>query len=135
MILSGEAIKRLLKSGEIKITPEPIIKEASVKIHFSGEFGINRSDINNTGTITLQPKEFILGLSKEKISLSDKFAGFYDGYIGLSSQRIMSHIGSMFIDPGFSGQILLEIFNISDKVVTLEKNMRAGHLIIFEVSK
>lgn len=132
-MLSGGKIKKLLKTGKISISPDPIIKEASVKIHFSGEFGITRDKISNKGKIIVKPKEFILGLTKEKICLPNDHAGLYDGHISLSSKGLQSHMGSMFIDPGFEGQILLEIFNASDSSITLEEGLRSGHLIIFKI--
>ena len=122
MIYSGKAIKRLISEGELKIQPEPEIKEASVKIHFSE-------------TLTIKPKEFKLAKSTETFELSSNLAGLYDGYTHLARKGIITHLGSMFVDPGTIGQITFEIFNASDKEVTVEKGERAGQLILLHVKK
>lgn len=133
MILSGKAIKRLLDKADLIIDPKPIIKEASIKIHLSDRFGKNRGDLGQKEEYVLKPQEFVLSLSAEKVKISNRYAGLYDGYIGFSSQGITSHLGSMLIDPGFEGRITLEIFNASNTSVTLKKGMRIGHLMIVKV--
>lgn len=120
MILSGNQIQKLLDNGELKIQPVSEIKEASVKIHFSETF-------------ILKPKEFRLTATKEKIGLPTNIAGFYDGYAKLSKQGVMTHLGSMFIDPGFDGTITLEMFNTTNNEITVNENDRAGHLVFVEV--
>ena len=133
MILSGKAIKRLLDRGDLVIDPKPVIKESSVKIHLSDRFGKSRKDLKQKEEYLLKPQGFVLALSAEKIKISDRYAGLYDGYIGFSSQGVTSHLGSMLIDPGFEGQITLEIFNASNAPVSLKKEMRIGHLMILKV--
>lgn len=135
MILSGNAIKRIINQGDLIVEPKPVIKEASIKIHLSDSFGKSRERFGQREEYTLEPKEFVLALSAEKIKISDKYAGLYDGYIGLSSQGVSSHFGSMLIDPGFEGRVTLELFNASDKPITLKKGMRVGHLMILKVSQ
>lgn len=120
MILSGASIQKLLKSGELTIVPEPIIKEASVKLHIDKK-------------ITIQAKEFVIAQTKEKITLPVMLAGLYDGYTHLSRKGIITHMGSMFVDPGSDSHITLEIFNASDNEVTIEANERVGHLVLLEV--
>jgi dCTP deaminase len=120
MILSGNAIMTLLTQCKIKIEPEPEIKEASIKIHFSQSF-------------TIKPKEFLTTTSIETIEIPEDLAGLYDGYSHLARKGVTTHLGSMFIDPGFKGNITLEVFNVSDKEVNIESGERAGHLILFEV--
>ncbi|MFA5828424.1 MAG: hypothetical protein WC841_03670 [Candidatus Shapirobacteria bacterium] len=120
MILSGNQINKLLDSGELKIQPTPQVKEASIKIHFSETF-------------VLKPKEFRITNSKEKVSLPAHIAGFYDGCAKISKQGMMTHLGSMFIDPGFEGTITLEMFNASDNEISINENDRAGHIVFMEV--
>ena len=120
MIYSGAAIKRLISQGKIKVEPQVEIKEASIKVHFSEK-------------ITLKPKEFLITQSKEHFVLSSDLAGLYDGYTHLARKGVITHLGSMFVDPGSNGQITLEIFNASDKEVIIEKGDRAGHLVILSV--
>lgn len=133
MILSGQSIQKLLDSGELGIKPKPIIKEASVKIHLSSEFSELDGKFVKKKKYKLHPKEFILAHTKESFIIPANIAGFYDGYTHLSRRGVITHLGSMFVDPGTEGVITLEIFNASDNEVLLEPNMRVGHMIFLEV--
>jgi len=122
MIYSGDGIRKLIKEGKLKIKPSPQIKEASIKIHFSKK-------------LIIKPKEFVLAKSEEIIQLSQNIAGLYDGYTHLARKGIITHLGSMFVDPGTNGQITFEIFNVSDVEVTVLNGERAGQLILLQVIK
>lgn len=134
MILSGAAIKQLLEKNELQITPTPIVKEASIKIHLAGQFGKTRDTLAISDKHVLPPKGFIVGKSKESITLPNNIAGLYDGYIGIATQGVFTHVSSTLIDPNFSGQITLEIYNASDTPVELTKDMRVGHVIFLQVT-
>jgi deoxycytidine triphosphate deaminase len=133
MILSGKTIKKLLEDKVIQITPTPQIKEASVKIHLSNQFSPVDQEFATHETYTLKPKEFIIGKSKETIIIPETIAGLYDGYTKLARKGIMTHMGSMFIDPGTSGQITFEIYNASEQEIILEVGMRVGHIVFLQV--
>lgn len=133
MILSNKTLEELIAQKIITFQPEALIKEASIKIHLSSLFAKIGAEFNQQDSYILKPKEFILAQSKETISLPLEYAGLYDGYTHLSRKGIITHMGSMFIDPGTDSYITLEIFNASDKDVELEAGMRVGHVVILEV--
>lgn len=133
MILSRDTIQKEIDKKTLVIIPEPVIKEASIKIHLSGEFGVTRGNYDSLESYTLKPKGFILAKSREKITMPLDIAGLYDGYIGVSAQGLLTHCCSMFLDPGFDGHVTLEIFNASDKEFILEKGMRVGHVVFMRV--
>lgn len=135
MVLSQRRIQELLDTGEIKITPEVIMNDASIKIHISTSFAKPGKEFAKYNSYILKPKEFILALSKEKITLSENYAGLYDGYTHLARRGIITHLGSMFVDPKTDNQITLEIFNASDQEISLKKGMRVGHLVLLAVDK
>lgn len=133
MLLSGKLIAKLIESGHILIVPKPEIKEAAVKIHFSGRFGRSRESLVVAAEYVLEPGKFVIAESQEHITLPEDLAGLYDTYVGLAGLGIITHMGSILVDPGFSGVIQLEIFNCSDRAVLLKEGMRAGHLMIVDV--
>ena len=133
MILSNQTLEKLLSDGTIKIAPRAELKEAAIKIHFSNKFSKTGNTFSTKKEIKLKPKEFILALSKETITLPSNYAGLYDGYTHLARQGVMTHLGSMFVYPGTDGQITLEIFNASQEVVVIKPDTRAGQLVLFEV--
>lgn len=122
MVLSGNAIRKLILKGKLIVEPDPEIKEASIKIHFAQ-------------SLTVKPKEFLIATSKETFEIPLDIAGLYDGYTHLARRGIITHLGSMFVDPGSKGKITFEVFNASDKEVIIQSGERAGHLIFLEVKK
>jgi deoxycytidine triphosphate deaminase len=122
MVLSGNFITNLIVTGKLKIEPQPEVKEASIKIHFAN-------------SLILKPKQFEITVSKETFELPKGIAGLYDGYTHLARRGIITHLGSMFVDPGTKGNITFEVFNASDQEVKIEAGDRAGHLILLEVKE
>lgn len=50
-----------------------------------------------------------------------EYAGLYDGYTHLARKGIITHLGSMFVDPGTDNQITLEILMRRIKKYSLKK--------------
>jgi dCTP deaminase len=120
MILSRQLISDLLRTGSISISPKPELKDECIKLHF----------LEN---LELKPKAFVLSKTLEKIKLSKGICGLYDGYTKLSQQGVVTHLGSMFVNSDNDGLLTLEIFNFTDKEITIEKGDRCGQLILMEV--
>lgn len=133
MLLSKDSIQKLLKENKIRIEPPTDIKEASVKIHISDQFSLMGDEYHTYSEYILKPKEFVLAQTKEKITLSEKIAGLYDGYTHLARKGIITHLGSMLINPDTNGYITLEIFNASDREVVLKEGDRVGQIMFLEI--
>lgn len=133
MILSKNAILKEIEKGDLKIEPDFIIKEASVKTHLSGMFGEITDSIESLDKFVLKPKGFILAKAKEIITLPPSIAAFYDGWVGVATKGLFTHGSSMFMNPGEVNHITLELFNASDKEIVLEKDMRVGQYIFMRI--
>lgn len=133
MVLSRNAILRQVEAGTLKVTPTLEVKEASIEIHFSGQFGETQDSFEESDEWYLEPGEFILAKSKETLELPDNLSGLYDTYTHLARRGVATHLGSSFVEPSFVGSLTLEVFNFSDKVVVLQKDMRAGNVIFLRV--
>lgn len=77
----------------------------------------------------LHPGEFILGTTAEKITLDTTVAAKFEGKSSLGRMGAMTHVTAGFIDPGFSGQITLEIVNVSPWVLEFDSGMQIGQLV------
>ena len=77
----------------------------------------------------LEPGEFILGSTLEKIGLNNLIAGMVTGKSSLA--RIGLTVAPGFIDPGFQGNITLEIFNASNNRIRLTHKMGITQLITY----
>lgn len=133
MVLSRNAIASQIERGMLKITPTAEIKEAAVKIHFSGYFGITQDSYHECAEWHLKPGEFILARSREKLELPEDLSGLYDTYTHLARRGITTHLGSSFVEPSFTGWLVLEVFNFSRETVTLQKDMRAGCVVFLRM--
>jgi dCTP deaminase len=135
MILTKKYIKKLLDEKTLVVAPDPELKESSIKIRLGDTFARIGEEFIQQDSVVLKPKEFILGKTLEHITMPKNIAGLYDGFTHLARKGIMTHMGSMYVEPESDGQLTLEIFNGSDKEITLEKGMRVGQLILMDVKQ
>ena len=67
----------------------------------------------------LVPGSFVLACTREFVKIPDFLLGRLDGKSTLGRRGILIHATAGFIDPGFKGQIVLEIKNIGKEYVNL----------------
>lgn len=86
----------------------------------------------NQESIVLQPGQFILGATLEKVCLPRDIVGQLTGKSSLARLGVMVHVTAGFIDAGFShppAQITLEIVNVGNRPVRLHAGMAIGQMI------
>ena len=76
----------------------------------------------------MQPGEFVLGVTMERIKLPNHLVARVEGRSSLGRLGIIIHSTAGFIDPGFEGTITLEITNINRMPVALYPGMRIGQI-------
>lgn len=86
------------------------------------------------GGLTLRPGDFILACTHETIRLTPCFAARVEGKSSLGRLGVAVHITAGFIDPGFEGQITLEIANLSPVSVVLHTGMPIAQIVFEPVS-
>lgn len=154
MILSDRDIKDLIKRGEIGICSEdgkdPIenVHCASLdfrlgkyfKIYDHAKYAILDPSKPETlqgatklitieepnAPFIVQPGEFVLGVTMEKIRVPDYLVARCEGRSSIGRLGIIIHSTAGYIDPGFEGTITLEITNINRMPVALYPGMRIG---------
>ena len=83
--------------------------------------------------IALEPKEFLLGHTNEVVTLGDNVAAQLEGKSSLGRLGLLVHVTAGFIDPGFSGQITLELHNVSENPILLTAGMPIGQLVFHQL--
>jgi dCTP deaminase len=78
--------------------------------------------------ITLEPCSFMLGVSKEKVTLGNNVVARVEGKSSLGRIGLTVHATAGYIDPGFSGYITLELFNQSPYSIELVAGMWIAQL-------
>lgn len=147
MILSDIEIREYLLSGKLHISPleDFQIQPASVDVTLGNSFVVisntesgiilpskNTSSIAYDTFITdkylLSPGHFVLASTREYISLSNDLTAFVEGRsswgrLGLFIQN------AGWVDPGFEGEITLELFNANRYPIELTSGTRIGQLV------
>ena len=156
MRLCDRDIEKYLDSGKIVINPRPDnskVTGISVDLTLGNSFRVfndhaapyvdlsgSRESINqvldsimskeivlNQGeAFFLHPGELALAVTRETITLPDDIVGWLDGRSSLARLGLMVHVTAHRIDPGWSGQIVLEFFNGGKLPVALRPDMCIG---------
>lgn len=79
-------------------------------------------------TWLLQPGAFALGHTIETITLSPRVAARLEGRSSWGRLGLVVHSTAGFIDPGFTGQITLELGNLSPYAIRLKPGLRIGQI-------
>lgn len=88
----------------------------------------NMIEMEDGKPFVVQPGEFVLGVTLEKVKLADDLVARVEGRSSLGRLGIIVHSTAGFIDAGFEGTITLEITNINRMPVALYPGMRVCQL-------
>ena len=92
-------------------------------------------DISATRGWELKPGRFVIGMTYETIGLPLSLAGRVEGRSRLARLGVGVHITAPKIDPGFSNQITLEMFNLGPWTIRLTSGMRICTLLLERLSQ
>ncbi|MDG6773283.1 dCTP deaminase [Thiomicrorhabdus sp. ZW0627] len=153
MKLSDRDIIQYLKVGKISIEPQPSqdkIKGISVDLRLDNRFRVFNDHtapyIDLSGpkdemqkimdtvmgeeilipegeAFFLHPGELALAATAESVTIPDDLVGWLDGRSSLARLGLMVHVTAHRIDPGWHGQIVLEIFNSGKLPLALRPGM------------
>jgi len=119
VILSDVQLRMMLTSGHIGIDPAPEdrhIQPASIDVHIGED-------------VHLDPWEFKLSHTLQTIIVPANLACQLTGKSSLGRLGLIIHTTAGWIDPGFEGQITLELVNLSREVIKLAEGDPIGQLI------
>ncbi len=154
MILSDRDIKERLARGDLGIEPlddpDLQIQPASVDLRLAASFVVyrlphvpcidprdarsvedytERIDITADGAFVLQPGEFALGSTWERVRVPADLVARVEGRSSIGRLAVVVHATAGFIDPGFEGQITLELSNLGRCAVKLYPGMRISQVV------
>ncbi|MBQ4850056.1 dCTP deaminase [Pseudoalteromonas sp. MMG012] len=76
----------------------------------------------------LHPGQLALAITFESVTLPADLVGWLDGRSSLARLGLMVHVTAHRIDPGWSGNIVLEFYNSGKLPLALRPNMKIGAL-------
>ncbi len=142
MYLSDRGILKAMLRGSIVFGGELDIAQlqpASIDLRLSNEFIFPNSGnrgVTYHDNLTLEPGEFILGCTSEKVAIGYDLVCRVEGKSSLGRNGILIHLTAGFVDTGYCykegvpspGNITLEIHNVSKNPFLLTKGMRICQL-------
>lgn len=120
-----------LTLGREFLIPNPDVAEIDVADVPRGHTTPLRVD--NDGII-LEPGEFVLACTRETVKIPSMLLGRVEGKSSLGRLGLIVHITAGFIDPGFHGQITLEVVNLAPWDITLYPGMRIAQIAFSRLS-
>jgi dCTP deaminase len=155
MILSDHSIKEGIADGRIVMTPydESLIQPASIDIRLGGQFRVFRNykyscidpkalqedltelvEVGDNEPFIVHPGEFILGNTVERVKLGNDLVGRVEGKSSLGRLGLIIHATAGYIDPGFDGNITLELSNVANLPIRLYPGMKVGQISFFAMT-
>ncbi|MFI0967108.1 dCTP deaminase [Streptomyces sp. NPDC021080] len=149
MLLADHQITSRIDAGDLKISPfDPArVQPASVDLLLDQFVRVPASpgaeidvaqvwaghtriaEIDEEGW-AMKPGDFLLASTVERIALPPDLAARVEGKSSLGRLGLTIHVTAGFVDPGFSGQITLEIANLSPWPIRLRRLMPIAQLCL-----
>jgi len=143
-VLSNYHIYDAVRRQDIRILPfDPnMIQPASYDVHLGDSFVVYNNifsdsypvdPLKNVPTgkflegldgIVIKSKEFILATTLEILGLDNNTVARVEGVSSLGRLGLAVHTTAGYIDPGFHGQVTLELFNMAPYALRLTAGMR-----------
>src|SRR6056297_4027847 len=158
MILSDADILARLEAGDLVVEPlddlELQIQPASVDLRLGNEFlefqrtnipcihpnserevdeYVTETIIEDGDDFILHPGDFVLGTTHERVEIPADLIAHVEGRSSLGRLAVVVHATAGLCDPGYKGQITLELSNLGTAPVALTPGMRISQLTFTEL--
>ena len=149
MILSDRDIRAEIAAGRIVIDPyiPEAVQPSSVDLHLDRRFRVFRNsrypyidvrteqpeltelvEIGGDEPFILHPGEFVLGSTFERVELPNDLVARLEGKSSLGRLGLLIHSTAGYVDPGWEGNLTLELSNVANLPITLYDGMKIGQI-------
>ena len=156
MVLSDRTIRAEVEAGRIVLEPfDPgLIQPASVDVRVDRSFRVFHNarypfidvrqrmegltellEVHGDEPFILHPGEFVLGQTLERLTLADDLVARLEGKSSLGRLGLLIHSTAGFVDPGFSGNLTLELSNVANLPITIYRGMPIGQLSFMRMDR
>ena len=150
MILSDKTLFEMLEKRELVVEPieKNQVQPASIDIRLGNTFSIVED--TSTGIIGLEseikyrtitsdsyvlmPNQFVLATTMEYFELPDNLTAFVEGRSSLGRMGLFIQ-NAGWVDPGFKGEITLELYNANRCAIELKVGRRVGQLVFAKMDQ
>ncbi len=154
-VLSDRDIRAAIEAGDVRIDPyDPIdLQPSSVDLHLDRSFRVFRNNrypyidvrapqpdltellrIDDDEPFVLHPGEFVLGQTVEWVELPSDLVARLEGKSSLGRLGLLIHSTAGYVDPGWKGNLTLELSNVANLPIALYYGMRIGQISFFRMS-
>ena len=158
MILSDTDLLERLGEGDLVVDPiddiDTQVQPASIDMRLGPEFlefqrtnipciHPNRAEevddyvretyVEEGEEFILHPGDFVLGTTKERVEIPADLLAHVEGRSSLGRLAVVVHATAGVVDPGYRGQITLELSNLGTAPVALTPGTRISQLIFTEL--
>ena len=158
MILSDADILERLEAGDLVVEPlddpDLQVQPASVDLRLGAEFlefqhanipcihpnaerevdeYVSETVVDPDEEFILHPGDFVLGTTYERVEVPADLIAHVQGRSSLGRLAVVVHATAGVVDPGYRGQITLELSNLGTAPVALTPGMRISQLIFTEL--
>jgi dCTP deaminase len=151
-ILTRDAILARIADGSIRIEPfDPSqVGPASVDLHLDRQFRVFKK-IHDVFHVTedltdddvtellevddyfvLMPGEAALGITRERLTLSDDLCGWLEGRSRFARVGLMIHITASFMQPGIDNRQVLEMYNAGPFPLAIHPGIAVCQFVFME---
>ena len=150
MILSDRGIQDHLSRGELLIQPlEPLcVQPASVDLRLGSEFVIIKHwntdildfhsqpnyQVIKTENFLVPSHSFVLAMTIERIKLPHNLTAFVEGRSSVGRMGLFIQ-NAGWVDPGFEGQLTLELYNANSLPIRLRAGRRICQIVFCKMDQ
>jgi dCTP deaminase len=149
MILSDVDIRKEIAAGRIEIDPfdDSCVQPSSVDVHVDSRFRVFANsrypfidvrrempdltelvEVEGDEPFILHPGEFVLGSTFERVRLPEDLVARLEGKSSLGRLGLLIHSTAGYVDPGWNGDLTLELSNVANLPITIYPGMKIGQL-------
>jgi dCTP deaminase len=149
VVLSDRDIRSEIAAGRIVIDPfiPEAVQPSSVDLHLDRRFRVFRNsrypfidvrtdqpdmtelvEIAGDDPFILHPGEFVLGSTLERVQLPNDLVARLEGKSSLGRLGLLIHSTAGYVDPGWEGNLTLELSNVANLPITLYDGMKIGQI-------
>src|SRR3954470_10090481 len=154
-VLSDRDIRAAIEAGEVVIRPyDPKdLQPSSVDLPLDGRFRVFRNNrypyidvrhpqpdltelvsIEDEEPFILHPGEFVLGQTLEWSELPNDLVARLEGKSSLGRLGLLIHSTAGYVDPGWKGNLTLELSNVANLPIALYFGMKIGQISFFRMT-
>ena len=154
-VLSDRDIRAAMQAGRIRIDPydSSCLQPSSVDLHLDADFRVFRNNrypyidvrapqpdltemlrVADDEPFVLHPGEFVLGQTLEWVELPNDLVARLEGKSSLGRLGLLIHSTAGYVDPGWKGNLTLELSNVANLPIALYRGMKIGQISFFKMS-